>query len=48
MRAYASTKATNKQVDAFDTIAGQNHKGEWMKATWTVDAVEGAQQSAAQ
>ena len=34
------------QVDAFDTLNGQNHKGEWMKATWTVDKIEAESQSA--
>ena len=28
------------QVDAFDTLNGGNHKGEWMKATWTVGKIE--------
>jgi len=34
------------EVDAFETLSGNNHKGEWMKATWTVDKVETASQSA--
>ena len=25
------------QVDAFETLGATNHKGEWMKATWSVD-----------
>jgi len=34
------------QVDAFPTIGTTDHKGEWMKATWSVEKVEGAGQSA--
>jgi len=35
------------QVDAFETLAGNNHKAEWMRATWTADPIsETAQQSA--
>lgn len=34
------------QVDAFDTLSGQDHKGEWMKATWSVGPIDAsAQQS---
>ena len=30
------------QVDAFATLGSSDHKGEWMKATWKVEAVKGA------
>ena len=34
------------QVDAFETLGATNHKGEWMKATWSVEHTAGGSQSA--
>jgi len=34
------------QVDAFDTLQNNDHKAEWMKATWSVGRSDGASQSA--
>mmetsp|Transcript_55721 Transcript_55721/g.132983 ORF Transcript_55721/g.132983 Transcript_55721/m.132983 type:complete len:766 (+) Transcript_55721:102-2399(+) len=35
------------QVDVFDTLAGKNHRGEDMKATWSVEPFEGSKALAA-
>ena len=32
------------QVDSFETLAGQNHREDWMKATWSVGPVHGSSQ----
>ena len=36
------------QVDSFETLAGQNHREDWMKATWSVGPIDASKQSAAQ
>ena len=35
------------QVDAFETLAGNNHRGEWMRATWSATPISNAAKQSA-